>query len=53
MTLLSEKADVLRGLRTYVAAGPENAKVFAELYAKLPKDRMVLGAKEIETLSGK
>ena len=38
----SEKADVLRGLRTYVAASAENARTFAELYAKLPAERQVL-----------
>lgn len=38
----SEKADVLRGLRTYVKTGPEHARTFAELYAKLPKERQVL-----------
>ena len=32
----SEQADVLRGLRTYVAASAENARIFADLYAKLP-----------------
>jgi hypothetical protein len=38
----SERADVLRGLRTYVAASPANARRFAELYAQLPAGRRVL-----------
>jgi Prolyl oligopeptidase family len=38
----SERADVLRGLRTYVSAGPENARRFAELYGKLSAERKVL-----------
>ena len=32
----SERADVVRGLRTYVLAGPANARRFAELYSQLP-----------------
>jgi hypothetical protein len=47
----SEKADVLRGLQTYVRASPENAKAFAELYAKLPKERQVLEATAVKELS--
>jgi Acetyl xylan esterase (AXE1) len=43
----SERADVIRGLTTYVAAGAENARMFAELYTKLPPARQVL-PKEIE-----
>lgn len=38
----SEKADVLRGLQTYVAASAENAQTFAKLYAKLPEERQAL-----------
>jgi hypothetical protein len=47
----SEKADVLRGLRTYTTAGPENARTFAELYAKLPKERQVLEADVVKELA--
>ncbi len=39
----SERVDVLRGLRTYVSAGEENAKTLADLYAKLPPVQQVLG----------
>ena len=48
----SERADVLRGLRTYVAAGPENARIFAEIYAKLPTERKVLDAGVVTALGG-
>src|SRR5262245_9323063 len=48
----SERADVLRGLRTYVTAGPENARRFAELFDKLPAERRVLGADVVKELSG-
>ncbi|MGQ0634564.1 MAG: alpha/beta hydrolase family protein [Planctomycetaceae bacterium] len=37
-----ERADVLRGLTTYVSASAENAREFAEQYAKLPAERRVL-----------
>ncbi|HJZ94305.1 MAG TPA: sugar-binding protein, partial [Gemmataceae bacterium] len=47
-----EKADVLRGLRTFVAAGAENAKRFAELYEKLPVERQVLEANVVKELAG-
>jgi hypothetical protein len=47
-----ERADVLRGLRTYVGAGAENAKTFARLYAKLPAAKQVLPAKVVKELSG-
>ena len=43
----NEKADVLRGLRTYVKSGADNAKTFGELYQKLPKEKQVLPA-EVE-----
>lgn len=46
----AEKADVLRGLRTYVAAGPENARRFAALYAKLPPGRQVLSERVVMEL---
>jgi len=49
----SERADVIRGLTTYVAAGPDNAQTFAELYSRLPPARQVL-PKEVENkLRGK
>jgi hypothetical protein len=38
----AEKADVLRGLRTYVKAGVEHARTLAQLYEKLPPGRKVL-----------
>lgn len=49
----SERADVLRGLRTYVSAGAENARTFACLYAELPRARQVLGAGVVKELTGK
>ena len=49
----SEKADVLRGLRTYVAASAENARTFAELYAKLPAERQALPPEIVKQLSMK
>jgi hypothetical protein len=39
----AERADVVRGLRTYVLAGPAHARRFGELYAQLPAARRVLG----------
>jgi hypothetical protein len=47
----SEKADVLRGLRTFVAGGAENARRFAELYEKLPAERQVLEAGVVKELT--
>jgi Prolyl oligopeptidase family len=47
----SEKADVVRGLKTYVAGGSENAKRFAELYEKLPAERRVLEPEVAKDLS--
>ena len=38
----SERADVIRGLRLYVAAGADNAATFSDLYGQLPADRQVL-----------
>jgi len=49
----SEKADVLRGLRTYVKAGEEHSKQFADLYGKLPKERQVLESSVANELSGR
>ena len=46
----SEQADVLRGLRTYAANSPENAKTLADLYAKLPAARQVLDKGILEEL---
>lgn len=46
----SEKYDVVRGLKTYVTAGPEHAKRFAELYAKVPSDKQVLPKDVLEAL---
>jgi hypothetical protein len=46
----SERADVLRGLRLYVASDPENARVFSELYDKLPKGKRVVEAKVLKAL---
>jgi hypothetical protein len=40
----SERADVVRGLRTYVRASSANARNFAELYSRLPAGRRVLEA---------
>ena len=49
----SERADVLRGLRTYASAGEENAKTLAELYAKLPSGQQVLGPEVLPQLLGR
>lgn len=47
----SEKADVMRGLRTYCKS-PENARRFAELYNdKLPAERRVLDGDVVRELS--
>jgi hypothetical protein len=46
----SERADVLRGLRLYTGADPENARTFSDLYDKLPKAKQVLEAKIMKTL---
>jgi hypothetical protein len=46
----NERADVIRGLKTYVSASPENFKRFADLYARLPTARRVLGPKVIKDL---
>ncbi len=46
----SEKADVLRGLKTYTAASPEHVKQFAELYAKLAKEKQLLPAEIVKGL---
>jgi len=41
----AERADVLRGLLTYVTQGEGHARRFVELYAALPTDRRALGAR--------
>lgn len=38
----AERADVLRGLKTYIAQGPEHAAHFKMLYQKLPKEKQLL-----------
>ncbi len=40
----SERADVIRGLRTYAAAGPQHAATLVRLYHQLPDERKVLDA---------
>ena len=47
----SERADVLRGLSTYVAGSADNARRFADLYGKLPPERQVLPADVVARLS--
>lgn len=37
-----EQADVVRGLATYIAAGPQHAARFADLYTRLPAAKQVL-----------
>jgi len=46
----SERADVVRGLRTYVQASPANARKFPELYSQLPPARRVLGSDFVKEL---
>ena len=46
----SERADVLRGLKTYVAVSPDHVRTFADLYAKLPASRRVLSAETVAKL---
>lgn len=45
-----ERADVLRGLRTYVATGDMNARVLAGLYAQLRPAEQVLEAEIVREL---
>ena len=50
----NERADVVRGLKTYVSASPEHFKNFTELYGRLPAARRVLNPeviKEVEAVS--
>ncbi len=46
----NERADVVRGLKTYVAVSPENRKNFNELYARLPAARRVLEPEVVKLL---
>jgi hypothetical protein len=47
----NERADVIRGLRTYCSASPENRKNFAELYSRLPEARRALEPEIIKELT--
>ncbi|MGQ0636571.1 MAG: alpha/beta hydrolase family protein [Planctomycetaceae bacterium] len=47
----SERADVVRGLTTYVAADPKNAAVFADLYRRLPPEKRVLEPEILQRIS--
>jgi hypothetical protein len=49
----SEKADVLRGLRTSVKANPANAEMLADLYDKPPTARKELDAVVVKELAEK
>jgi hypothetical protein len=46
-----ERSDVVRGLRTYVAASQANARRFAELYAQLPAGRRILDPDLVKQLN--
>jgi hypothetical protein len=46
----SERADVLRGLKTYVASSPENARIFADLYGHLPEASRALEPDVLKTI---
>jgi len=48
----SERADVLRGLKTYLAGGADHIKQFSELYDKLPREKQVLEADLVRSLKG-
>jgi hypothetical protein len=48
----TERADVMRGLRTFVTASRENTRRFAELYAQLPAARQVLEPSILKDLLG-
>jgi hypothetical protein len=48
-----EQADVLRGLKTYVATGTDHAQTFATLYAQLQDPRRVLSAETVAKLSAR
>jgi hypothetical protein len=46
----TEKADVMRGLLTYVEAGAANGRRFVELYGKLPAEKRVLSEADRDAL---
>ena len=46
----AERADVLRGLRTYLATSPAHAHRFTELYETLPKADQALDVETLKTL---
>jgi hypothetical protein len=46
----AERADVLRGLKTFVAGGVEHARHFFVLYDKLPPARKVLDPAALKEL---
>jgi cellulose/xylan binding protein with CBM9 domain/acetyl xylan esterase AXE1 len=48
----SERVDVVRGLKTFVAVSREHAQVFADLYSKLPADKQILPANVVGELQG-
>jgi hypothetical protein len=47
----TERADVVRGTRTYVNGSRVNGRRFAELYAQLPPGQRVLGQDFVEELT--
>lgn len=47
----AEKTDVLRGLRTYTAAGAEHANRLATLYSQLPPAQKVIDADVLQRLT--
>jgi hypothetical protein len=46
-----ERADVVRGLRSYVQTSERHAAHFSELYGQLPEDRRVLEAEVLQSLA--
>jgi hypothetical protein len=46
----NERADVIRGLKTYVFSSRDNSRNFALLYARLPLNRRVLEPEVLKTL---
>lgn len=46
-----ERADVVRGLRSYVQTSEHHAAHFSELYQQLPEDRRVLEAEVLQSLT--
>jgi hypothetical protein len=49
----AEQSDVVRGLRTYATASPENARAFADLYSKLASARQALPGDVVKSLRPK